>query len=72
MKWKDENNKGAHHLKLLKKEKENELSQIWWFENSNKLDKSLALPIKKIRKKANISKIRNEEDDLTVGTDVKL
>ena len=50
-------NKGDH--------KKNQQSQSWFFERINKIDKPLARIIKKQREKNQISKIRNENGEIT-------
>ena len=40
-------------------------SKSWFFEMINKIDKLLAKPIKKQRKKNQINKIRNENGEIT-------
>ena len=50
------------------KEKSNK-TKSWFFERVNKIDKPLARPTKKKRKKIQISKIRNETGEITTNTE---
>ena len=54
----------------IEKEKRNTIAKInksksWFFENINKIDKPLARLIKKKEEKNQISKIRNENGEIT-------
>ena len=40
-------------------------TESWFFEKVNKIDKTLARPIKKKREKNQINKIRNEKGEVT-------
>ena len=39
----------------------------WFFEKINKIDKPLPRPIKKIREKNQINRVRNEKGEVTIG-----
>ena len=43
-------------------------TKSWFFENVNKIDKTLARPIKKKREKTEIDRIRNEKGEITTDT----
>ena len=43
-------------------------TKSWFFEKINKIDKSLARPIKKKRERMQINKIRNEKGEITTDT----
>ena len=46
-------------------------TKSWFFEKINKIDKPLAILIKGKREKNQISKIRNENGEITTGTTQK-
>ena len=39
----------------------------WFFEKIHKIDKPLPRPIKKIREKNQINRVRNEKGEVTIG-----
>ena len=43
-------------------------TKSWFFENINKIDKPLARLIKKKREKTQITRIRNEKEEVTTNT----
>ena len=43
-------------------------TKTWFFEKINKIDKSLARLIKKIKEKTQINRIRNEKGEVTTDT----
>ena len=44
-------------------------TKTWFFENINKIEKSLARLIKKKREKTQINRIRNEKGEVTTDTE---
>jgi len=48
--------------------KNNKENHCWFPENTNKIDKPLARMTKKIRKKTQLIKIRNEMKDITIDS----
>ena len=54
-------------MKQKPKEQINE-TRSWFFERINKIDKSLARPIKKKRERTQINKIMNEREEITTNT----